>query len=136
MGFAQRLDNSNTLICWGSNDDNVTATEVNQNGVVVWEMTFPENIYSYRAFRFPTIGGDFLLTPEAPESVQIQISNDSLILNWQPVINATGYKIYCSDTFSGNYADISDTGEFGENSWSTQITDVKSRFYHVRTIKE
>ena len=51
MGYAQRLDNGNTLISWGA--ANPTVTEVQPNGVKVYEMTMDTGMYSYRVFRFP-----------------------------------------------------------------------------------
>lgn len=50
MGFAQRLDNGNTLISWGS--ANPTVTEVTSTGEKVLEMSLPQGVYTYRAFKF------------------------------------------------------------------------------------
>lgn len=49
MGNAERLENGNTLICWGAINPNIT--EVNPSGEIVFEMTFPRGIYTYRVFR-------------------------------------------------------------------------------------
>ena len=49
MGNAQRLDNGNTVICWGAG--NPTVTEVAPDGTKLYEMTFDIGVYSYRAFR-------------------------------------------------------------------------------------
>jgi len=54
MGFAQRLENGNTLISWGS--ANPTLTEVTPSGEIVLELSLPDGIYSYRAFKFPWDG--------------------------------------------------------------------------------
>ena len=54
MGFAQRLDNGNTLISWGST--NPTLTEVTPAGTIALEMSLPQGVYSYRAFKFPWDG--------------------------------------------------------------------------------
>ena len=54
MGFAQRLDNGNTLISWGST--NPTLTEVTPDGKIALEMSLPQGIFSYRAFKFPWEG--------------------------------------------------------------------------------
>jgi arylsulfotransferase ASST/type IX secretion system substrate protein len=51
MGYAQRLENGNTLIGWGSTNPSVT--EVRPDGTKVFELTFDSGIFSYRAFRFP-----------------------------------------------------------------------------------
>jgi hypothetical protein len=50
MGYVQRLPNGNTLIGWGAG--NPTVTEVSPSGNKVFEMTFDEGVYSYRAFRY------------------------------------------------------------------------------------
>lgn len=50
MGYVQRLPNGNTLIGWGAG--NPTVTEVSPFGDKVFEMTFDEGVYSYRAFRY------------------------------------------------------------------------------------
>ncbi|HLP18493.1 MAG TPA: aryl-sulfate sulfotransferase [Bacteroidota bacterium] len=50
-GNAQRLGNGNTFISWGH--ASVAATEVDQAGQTVFEMSFPSNVFSYRIFRYP-----------------------------------------------------------------------------------
>ena len=50
-GNVQRLKNGNTFISWGRSS--VAATEVTPSGEKVFEMNFPDGIYSYRIFRFP-----------------------------------------------------------------------------------
>ena len=50
-GNAQRLKNGNTFIGWGKSD--IGATEVDSRGEKVFEMSFPTEVFSYRAFRFP-----------------------------------------------------------------------------------
>ncbi len=52
MGNAERLDNGNTFIGWGS-ETSVAATEVDSTGKVVYEMSLPGTI-SYRAIKYPT----------------------------------------------------------------------------------
>lgn len=49
MGYVQRLNNGNTLICWGLT--NPTLTEVTPSGTIALEMSLPNGIYTYRAFR-------------------------------------------------------------------------------------
>lgn len=51
MGNVQRLDNGNTIIGWGASSS-PGVTEVTPNGVKTFEMSLPENVESYRAFRF------------------------------------------------------------------------------------
>ncbi len=54
LGYAQRLNNGNTLIGWGAALP--TVTEVRPDGTKSFEISFQENIYSYRAYRFPWKG--------------------------------------------------------------------------------
>ena len=60
MGNVQRLPGGNTLISWGS--VNPTITEVTPQGAIAFEMTLPQDMHSYRVFKFdwngtPTSGG-------------------------------------------------------------------------------
>ena len=50
MGFAQRLENGNTLISWGST--NPTLTEVKPDGSKALEISFSNGVFSYRAFKY------------------------------------------------------------------------------------
>lgn len=54
MGSVQRLGNGNTLINWGliTGDEYKTLTEVTPDGKTEFEMTLPEKMYSYRAFKY------------------------------------------------------------------------------------
>lgn len=56
MGFAQRLENGNTLISWGAT--NPTLTEVKPDGSKVLEISFSTGIFSYRVFKY-SWGGNF-----------------------------------------------------------------------------
>ena len=49
-GYVQRLSTGNTLVAWGV--ANPTLTEVTQSGKVVEELSLPQGVFSYRAFRF------------------------------------------------------------------------------------
>ncbi len=49
MGNVQRLRNGNTLINWGTTNPSVT--EVTSEGAKAFEMTLPEGVYSYRAYK-------------------------------------------------------------------------------------
>lgn len=51
MGYVQRLENGNTLIGWGSTNPSVT--EVRPDGSVAFELTLPQYVFSYRAYRLP-----------------------------------------------------------------------------------
>ncbi len=54
MGYAQRLANGNTLIGWGQARPSVT--EVTPSGTVVFEMSLPVGIYSYRVYKYDWSG--------------------------------------------------------------------------------
>jgi len=49
MGYVQRLQNGNTLICWGLTNPNVTV--VKPDGTKVYELSYPSGIFTYRAYR-------------------------------------------------------------------------------------
>ncbi|MGA9408534.1 MAG: aryl-sulfate sulfotransferase, partial [Bacteroidota bacterium] len=50
MGYVQRFSNGNTLIGWGATNPSVT--EVTSDGEKVYEMSMPNQVVSYRAFRY------------------------------------------------------------------------------------
>lgn len=50
MGNVQRLENGNTLISWGAT--NPTLTEVKPDGSIALEIDLPQNIFTYRAFKY------------------------------------------------------------------------------------
>ncbi|HEV8480637.1 MAG TPA: aryl-sulfate sulfotransferase [Candidatus Eisenbacteria bacterium] len=51
MGYVQRLDNGNTLICWGTGKPNLT--EVTPEGEKVMELSLPPSQITYRGYRLP-----------------------------------------------------------------------------------
>jgi hypothetical protein len=58
MGFAQRLDNGNTLISWGAT--NPTITEVTPEGQIALELSLPAGVFSYRAFKYDWNGPSYI----------------------------------------------------------------------------
>ena len=77
MGYVQRLSNGNTLIGWG--DSKPAVTEVQSNGKKVFEMSLPDQVVSYRAYRYEwNVGG-------APSGILAKnnpvIAPDAMILN-------------------------------------------------------
>jgi hypothetical protein len=50
MGYVQRLDDGSTLIGWGA--ANPTVTEVTPDGEVLFELSYPFGVFSYRAYMF------------------------------------------------------------------------------------
>jgi hypothetical protein len=83
LGSTQRLPDGNTLIGWGS--ANPTVSEVTPDGREVYEMGFPEAIFSYRVFSHPWKTNAFVpkvdavIFPEAPadksSSFELVVSN-------------------------------------------------------------
>jgi hypothetical protein len=51
MGYVQRLDSGNTLIAMGAGKPDIF--EVTPQGTKVTQLTLPDGIFSYRAYRFP-----------------------------------------------------------------------------------
>ncbi|MEP7220877.1 MAG: aryl-sulfate sulfotransferase, partial [Bacteroidota bacterium] len=89
MGYVQRQDNGNTLVSWGAADTAVT--EVRSDGTVVFEMTLPPGVYSYRAYRFA--GPSSLSTAlVAPVDSSSGLSADP-ILRWNAVPGALAYRL-------------------------------------------
>jgi hypothetical protein len=66
MGFAQRLENGNTLISWGST--NPTLTEVKPDGTKALQVTFATGVFSYRTFKYDWSNG---VTGIQPVNTQI-----------------------------------------------------------------
>ena len=52
MGYVQRLDNGNTLICWGTGKPNLT--EVTPEGEKVMELSLPPSQRRRRGVAWPT----------------------------------------------------------------------------------
>ena len=69
MGYAQRLPNGNTLICWGATNPN--ATEVDSAGNKVLELSFARGVITYRAFRVDWDPDLAVVPPEIPEETSL-----------------------------------------------------------------
>ena len=65
MGNAQRLDDGNTVIGWGS--ANPTMTEVRPDGTKALEITFAPTVVSYRTFKFTWAGAP----PQIPANITL-----------------------------------------------------------------
>ncbi|HEY9164800.1 MAG TPA: aryl-sulfate sulfotransferase [Candidatus Kryptonia bacterium] len=74
-GYVQRLANGNTVIGWGLTNPSVT--EVAADGSTVFEVTLPDSIWSYRAYRFPYI---LITSPVHMDSVR---ADSSITIKWQ-----------------------------------------------------
>ncbi len=71
MGYVQRLPNGNTFIGWGYLDNQVgpAVTEVTPDGSVVFEMSMPYNVFSYRAYRLPFL---FITSPTSNDTLSAE----------------------------------------------------------------
>ncbi len=96
MGFAQRLDNNNTLISWGFTW--TTLTEVKYNGTKVLEMSLPQGVLTYRAFKYKwknnglggqIVPGEFVLNQNYPNpfnpSTTIKFGIPDVVVDGSPV---------------------------------------------------
>jgi len=68
----------------------------------------------------------------APDGISIQVSGDYLVLTWDPVLNATSYKVLSSD-MPGSAFTEDFSGVFGICSWTSPITGNK-KFYQVKAV--
>ena len=75
MGNVQRLSNGNTIIGWGASS--TTVTEVTPDGKVALQMSFPQRVWSYRAFRFPFL---FIQPPLAGKNLE---AGKTVSLTWK-----------------------------------------------------
>jgi hypothetical protein len=69
MGYVQRFSGGNTLIGWGAASPAVT--EVAPDGSTVFELSFDEGTYSYRAYRFPWQGDSVVTAGPAPTTFSL-----------------------------------------------------------------
>ena len=67
-GNVQRLDNGNTFISWGLNK--IAATEVNANKEKVYEIEFPQDVYSYRIFKVNLNNDRFVSVSQTGEEIK------------------------------------------------------------------
>ena len=105
MGNTQRLSNHSTIIGWGlRTGDSRAITEVKDNGTIAFELSLPDNISNYRAFRFNWKTNLFVTNPDSIffESIGVGDSstiNINLISNSTNPLNITSF--YNTDsTFS------------------------------------
>lgn len=88
MGSVQRLNNGNTLIGWGSSSS-PAVTEVTPDGVKAFEMSLPDNVINYRAYRsdLPTLVDGTPVTTSPPDSYVLEQNfpnpfNPSTMINY------------------------------------------------------
>ncbi|KPL85894.1 arylsulfotransferase family protein [Herpetosiphon geysericola] len=93
MGSAQRLDNGNTGVGWGSTS--TLYTEFNPLGQPVFELTTVEPIVSYRAKRYEWQGQPTWPPTLVPES---QGNSTTLYYSWNGATEVADYQVYTGPT--------------------------------------
>ena len=102
MGNTQRLQNQNTVIGWGlSFGDERALSEIETDGTVALELSLPDNVLSYRAFKFSWKTNLFITNPDSIFFESIPVGDSStisvdLINNFNDRINITSF--YNSDS--------------------------------------
>jgi hypothetical protein len=77
MGSTRRVSNQNTIIGWG-NWTKPAISEVNINGSVELQISFPDTIINYRAFKFPWKTNLFVTYPDSLSFGSVSIG-DSVV---------------------------------------------------------
>jgi len=89
MGSAQRLENGNTLVGWGSGYP--AMTEFRSDGTKAFELLLDGPLVSYRAFRLPWEGNPverpFLISDYDDKTI-------TLTYGWNGATNIEAYKVY------------------------------------------
>jgi len=70
-----------------------------------------------------------------PENVIIDISLDSVFIEWDVVPGATGYTVYSSDSLSGIFVPVT-SGTYDGTSWTSNISESLKFFYVIANIAE
>jgi len=102
MGNTQRLENHNTVIGWGWTFGDARAlSEIEADGTVALELSLPDTMLSYRAFKFPWRTNLFITNPDSIFFESIPVGESStitvnLINNSDDAINITSF--YNSDS--------------------------------------
>jgi hypothetical protein len=102
MGNTQRLPNQNTVIGWGwCFGDARALSEIETDGTVALELSLPDTVLSYRAFKFSWRTNLFITNPDSIFFESIPVGDSStitinLINNFDDAINITSF--YNSDS--------------------------------------
>lgn len=102
MGNTQRLQNHNTVIGWGWTFGDARAlSEIEADGTVALELSLPDTMLSYRAFKFSWRTNLFITNPDSIFFESIPVGDSStitvnLINNFGDAINITSF--YNSDS--------------------------------------
>jgi hypothetical protein len=75
MGSVQRISEENTLIGWGFNDGPPGVSEIHPDGSTAWAISFPENVYSYRAFKYSWRSSYFVTAPDSIFLLNVPVGN-------------------------------------------------------------
>ena len=75
MGSVQRLPGENTLTGWGFNDGPPSVSETHPDGSLSWAISFPENVYSYRAFKYFWGTSYFVTNPDSISFLNVNVSS-------------------------------------------------------------
>ena len=77
-GSVRRLHDNSTLIGWGINDGPPAVSEILPDNSTAWAASFPENVYSYRAFKYFWRTNYFVTNPDSITFLNVPIgSSDS-----------------------------------------------------------
>jgi hypothetical protein len=97
MGNTQRLYNNSSIIGWGIRSEDVRAvTEVKEDGTVAFELSLPDNMLNYRAFRFDWKTNLFITDPDSIFFASTGVGDSStiyfnLVSNSANSINITSF---------------------------------------------
>lgn len=108
MGSVQRLENGNTVICWGSANPNIT--EVDSNNNIVFEGSFPNGVMSYRAKKYhipglirpmqPAFSAPDTLRPCKLSDGNFQKSFFSSLKQYTPMVVTSDFQKYSMNAFN------------------------------------
>ncbi|MEJ2103517.1 MAG: aryl-sulfate sulfotransferase [Ignavibacteriaceae bacterium] len=73
MGSTRRSSEGNTIIGWGFNDGPPSVSEIHPDNSTAWAISFPENVYTYRAFKFSWKSAYFVTEPDSIFFLNVQI---------------------------------------------------------------
>ncbi len=102
QGGMQTLDSGHRIIGWGSaaSDGSAAVTEVDSNGLVVFEAFYPKQMFVYRATKYP-------VWPPGRPSANIQINN---------VLQGETYSYHNATRFTGVKVTFNEVSSFFYNS--------------------
>lgn len=131
MGYVQRLNNGNTLIGWGTS--NPAVTEVTPSNEKVFEMSLPDNVWSYRAFRFTLpiqYYSSFVPNKMRPESGTIS-TETTVHLSWNKNLFANSFHVQVAK--DSNFSNlVSDVDGIRDSSITLKSLETgQDYFWHV-----